>query len=726
MVKAKTPPAKRPSTSDIAKMLKPSRADSSPDATSPGSAQASSMDVDPSPSQASVSAMEVDPSPTSLPPAAFLPAQLPTRAPKSSLVSQFGPDPRRHLLYFDVVVPNAKKIGQDMVGSYRQSLVLFMDELLKVDSTVSLFPYGLPSSVESVVLKLGSTLGSTLSQLGSYFDGLRLSRDSYPPLFVSVLLGFDSDLDLFVPNCQAQLNGIGARINLRPLQEPKVSAAGWIFGTHGDTDPSHVEKLIHEALDAKYPNHNLRLGFRLKQLWSGAKKSDPATTKKSPTPTKRPPGLRVVHIDCARDQEVAAKVMIGAVLRLPSFGSYTNLPLRLLDVLRFNSTEEECEAFACAYKRQAHISGSLSRVTSQDFTQLDIPISGELYNGASLRQLILQMKNRHGQKIFMSVNRNWNGSGYVLSFPTLYRTDAQHRASYMAKYLAMEYSERIYSRFSTAACAIAESMEWDDALKIPISATESLRREIANITFPWEIPETSLAAPASRPLVNSDNLTVSSLDNPAPAQPLLSTAVLTSASTPAANASSSVRTSGSTRLLVQQLQAQVLTLSGAPQPISANESNRRDIKTNSSSWEVPNQASVTSSVSRPTVNFDNLTVSSLDNPPAAQPLLSTALPTASAPVVADDSPVRTTSSTRLQLQKLQAQVQALTGAPPPTDDSPVTTSMSTKELLRSLVAQVTSLSAAGIQQPMAAGTPQTPAVVSSPPGSVPTDPGSGE
>jgi len=70
--------------------------------------------------------------------------------------------------------------------------------------------------------------------------------------------------------------------------------------------------------------------------------------------------------------------------------------------------------------------------------------------------------------------------------------------------------------------------------------------------------------------------------------------------------------------------------------------------------------------------------------------------TASAPAAADDSLACTTSSTHLQLQKLQAQVQALMGAPPPTDDSSVGTSMSTKNLLRSLVVQVTSLSASGI------------------------------
>jgi len=68
----------------------------------------------------------------------------------------------------------------------------------------------------------------------------------------------------------------------------------------------------------------------------------------------------------------------------------------------------------------------------------------------------------------------------------------------------------------------------------------------------------------------------------------------------------------------------------------------------------------------------------------------------------------------------------MSGIPPPAAATLVGPSMSTKDLLRHLQLQVTSLSAAGIQQPMAAGTPQTPAVVSSPPGSVPTDPGSGE
>jgi len=222
-------------------MFKTSQSDPSPTATSPGCNQ-TSMDVDPNLSQASPSAMEVDHTQASLPPAALPPAQAPAATQHlTQPPPQSGPDPHQHLLYFDVVIPNAELAGQDMVASYRQSLVNYMEELFKVDSTISLFPFGQSFPDESSVLKLDSTLGSTLSQLSPYFDSLQLAHDAYPPLFVSIFLGFDSDKDIFVPNCQAQLNGIGAWISHCPLQEAKVSSSGWIFGTHGDTDPTHVE-----------------------------------------------------------------------------------------------------------------------------------------------------------------------------------------------------------------------------------------------------------------------------------------------------------------------------------------------------------------------------------------------------------------------------------------------------------------------------------------------------
>jgi len=167
----------------------------------------------------------------------------------------------------------------------------------------------------------------------------------------------------------------------------------------------------------------------------------------------------------------------------------------------------------------------------------------------------------------MSVNQNWNGAGYILSFPTLYQQEAQHCISYMAKYLAMEYSEDIYSRFSSSAVAIAESMEWDAALCKPISACETLRKDIEQISFSWEILEkASLTSPSSWPLVNFDALTVASIDNPPASHPILSTAAPDAHLHQALASDSSVVTTSSTHLLARELQATILALTGtAPQ-----------------------------------------------------------------------------------------------------------------------------------------------------------------
>jgi len=235
MVKSKPPPVKCGTTITTAQAGKVSRLDPSPPASLPSCPPATStMEVDP-PSHASAMEVESPPAPSgpsdmeldvSVPtsPPASLPTQAlpasrtstpgPSASQASSQYCRYGPDPRNHLLYFDLVVPNAPTVGSDMVASYHLSLIRVVEELYKVDNTISLFPYGKLDSNKSLILKMGSSLGDTLSQLSTYFDGLRLTRDAYPPLFVSILLGFDSDDDLITPNCQAQLNAIGTRISL--------------------------------------------------------------------------------------------------------------------------------------------------------------------------------------------------------------------------------------------------------------------------------------------------------------------------------------------------------------------------------------------------------------------------------------------------------------------------------------------------------------------------------
>ncbi len=69
------------------------------------------------------------------------PTPAPKYLPRQALNhAQLGPNPCAHVLYFDLVVPNALTAGLDIVGSYCLSLIQLMEALFKVDSMISFFP----------------------------------------------------------------------------------------------------------------------------------------------------------------------------------------------------------------------------------------------------------------------------------------------------------------------------------------------------------------------------------------------------------------------------------------------------------------------------------------------------------------------------------------------------------------------------------------------------------
>jgi len=127
LAKAKTPLVKFASTSNISKMLKASRGDPKV-----------------APSLAAISS----------PPTTSLPNCTPPAPHSTGQLFHPGPVPRKHLLYFDMVIPNAETVGLDHVGSYRCSLIHSLDEVIKVDSSISLFPMVFPSPTKLWSLNL--------------------------------------------------------------------------------------------------------------------------------------------------------------------------------------------------------------------------------------------------------------------------------------------------------------------------------------------------------------------------------------------------------------------------------------------------------------------------------------------------------------------------------------------------------------------------------------------
>jgi len=115
--------------------------------------------------------------------------------------------------------PNKDNPGCKLVGSYHHNWGLVLKRIFKVDNMALIFPYG---------LKMGITLRTLVIQISMYFDGFCLMHESFPTMYVAVLIRFDSNPDLFVP-CLVQLAALGTQLSCWPLQAASV---GWIFGMY--------------------------------------------------------------------------------------------------------------------------------------------------------------------------------------------------------------------------------------------------------------------------------------------------------------------------------------------------------------------------------------------------------------------------------------------------------------------------------------------------------------
>ena len=59
-------------------------------------------------------------------------------------------------------------------------------------------------------------------------------------------------------------------------------------------------------------------------------------------------------------------------------------------------------------------------LNSTTISNIDVIDSAESLSGKTLRQMILELKNRAGERLFTSIDLSWNQSGYTLFWPLKY------------------------------------------------------------------------------------------------------------------------------------------------------------------------------------------------------------------------------------------------------------------------------------------------------------------
>jgi len=122
--------------------------------------------------------------------------------------------------------------------------------------------------------------------------------------------------------------------------------------------------------------------------------------------------------------------------------------------------------------------------------------------------------NSSGKKLFLSVDHNWNGQGFIFTYPTLYTLQANDYVEYLPVYLAHSHNDKVYCWFTLDAVAKAQAMGWDTNKNQPISKDGlDLRSLIQLLELEWCIPPPSSSS-SSQPtaMVDMDNITLPSFN----------------------------------------------------------------------------------------------------------------------------------------------------------------------------------------------------------------------
>jgi len=368
-----------------------------------------------------------------------------------------SPATRKNKIYFNLHItptplPNGAKATATMkLEAYHQSFLKVIDALIHVDKSLAFWPFEEANAPESALLKTPSALGSSINQIIKFFDSFWISK-TFLQAYVNCLIGFNMEVDAFMHSASSMLTDIPAKIFKRTLQVPHTATLGWIFGTHENFAIKDFEQLLQDAAARLAPNQfpPVQYGLNFKPIWDGSSRADREKDKSH--------NKWAIHVDTIAEIASTSKALLKKALASSWLHAYTNLPLLLVPVLTKKTPNSEADDIKRAIARHCTVIQSMSKSFSSKILSLDRPLSA-LAN-ATLRTTIMAITNSAGKKLFLSVDHNWNGQGFIFTYPMLYASQASDYVEYLPVYLAHSHNDEVFRWFSPDAVAEAQAMGW--------------------------------------------------------------------------------------------------------------------------------------------------------------------------------------------------------------------------------------------------------------------------
>lgn len=330
-------------------------------------------------------------------------------------------------------------------------------------------------------------------------------------MFLSVIVVMDSEPENLSPSIKPYFEGLtihdGQPGQLPPrvlfvpasLQAENVVCAGWLMGTHANTNVTHLATHVNEWF--RNLNKPIRFGFRVATIRDGIEWSDATKHLK----------IRAVHLYVERHHAGIARDTLNTAFKKYNFcRTLTNLPIRAIaqyDAVKPNNPDNPMIKRMIGNHKKLLL--TLSFTSTNYFGDIDYVPTNCRY---SLRAFLLKLKPEHPAtadcRIFVGMDHDAYRGGILVWYENRYELEALNYIQYAPLYME-KLMGPIYKRYlSEYGLEQGADMKWVN--NRPTSGNDRLMSDTEDILrtrFHIDIPD-DLEPAVRRPVFTADDITL--------------------------------------------------------------------------------------------------------------------------------------------------------------------------------------------------------------------------
>ena len=186
-------------------------------------------------------------------------------------------------------------------------------------------------------------------------------------------------------------------------------------------------------------------------------------------------------METIKSKQVGVKRAVSQIIKeIPE--EMHGMELRFMPQMRYDMDSKQKQRLRNAMMKHRQVLANLVEFKLTDFEEIYSPIKN--LENKTIRQLIMNLKSKNGDKLYIAVERAWHGE-LSLWAKRKYKTEAETHASHMAAWSQKLHGSSILTKLDPQVQDLVRSVKWRDGF--PLHPEEAEIEDAGNLKLDWLI-----------------------------------------------------------------------------------------------------------------------------------------------------------------------------------------------------------------------------------------------